>query len=440
VELQHLVGALTRRRTLILIPAVVGLLLAGVALHFFGTGGYRATASLLLDPTAITAPDQTPFAGDPERYVDGQLRLLKSSELASRAAEKLSGHSPDDILKAVELEHVTGSDVVDVSAVAATAPDARDMANALTAAYVEGRRAETAGTVATELANTRDQLARVRDALKDLPQVGADTEQSALLTQYEELTARELTLTSPGVTRDETTVLDAATLPGKRQSFPVGQGLLGGLILGGLLGLAVAALVESRNPHVGSVASLEQLLRSPVLAVQSTGRRFLPRPAGRRRPGSHSATQTIASVINAEMTSSTPRLVAVTAVSAAAPTSEMARDLVAALAQQGLTVAFITESAPNGERHQFAVANTASDSGPAREEDWRRVVLNLPASHQVAVLSLPPVLSGSATSAVLRMCNDLLLVVDVNNDRQHDVEVALRIMPPGLSPLVLARK
>lgn len=435
MELQHLVSGVARRKAIVLAAALLGLLGSALVLVIAGAGEYRSTATLLLDPTAITEPDQTPFSGDPERYIGGQIRLLGSSGLAARVAELVPGETAESILAATELSHITGSDVVDVSATSDNAAQARDIANALTTSYVERRQSATDAAVEAQLESTRRQLSDVRSALADLPTTEANREQSALLTQYEELTARELTLTSPGVTRDATAILDAAELPEDRQALPPERVLAAGLLAGLLVGVGASAVLESREPRIGSVAALEAAVGAPVVAISRRPSRL--RSRNRRRSESRAVAHTLAGVIGARADTARTRFVGVTTIRGTSAPVDVAHSLVAALEGHGVQAALLTEESAlddsDGSKAQAQIRRGGSD------EAWRLRALDL-ADHRVVVLALPSVLGGGPTAAVLRWCEDVILDVPVREERQRDLHVALQVLPKNDAPLVLARR
>jgi len=174
VEVRLLISALRRRLLLILTIGIVGGL-AGVTYAQGDEGVYEATAQLLLDPTAVVVPGAQQFTGDPERFVGGQIGVLRNRAMATRAAEAI-GVSVDEVGETLTVERVVGSDVVEVIGRADNPELARDVANAVAVSYVAQRREQSAASVSAQLTAVEEEIAAAQEIV-DLfaanPGVGA---------------------------------------------------------------------------------------------------------------------------------------------------------------------------------------------------------------------------------------------------------------------------
>ena len=446
MELQNLLVGLIRRKVLLAIAALLGLALGGLYQHGAGRGDYQATASLLLDPNAVTTPQQKPFTGDPERYVSGQLRLLASEALAAKAAERVPGATAKLVVGSVSMAHVVGTDLVDVSASASSARRARDIANALAGSYVDQRRLETKGAVADQLSALREQIVAVEAELAKLSATKQNPQRDVLISQYQQLIAQQSTLAGPGVTQDATAVIDPAVLPAAPDGLPLLRTLLLGLLLGLAMGVATAVTLEARAPHVGSVAQVERTTGLPVLASFPRLGRLRGRAARRK---AELVARVAASVLMARPHESKPRVVALAGLGREAPPPALYRALLAGLREQGVDAILVdlrdVEAQPErrtardlgpgqpgqiarrplpdpGQNHLPTGAGTPGGSA-MREELARAMVDDLPSNHEVVLLALPAVLQSPLAVAASRWVDDVIVLVDVRNVLQHELEM-----------------
>lgn len=245
--------------------ALVGAILGCVIWSFLPTG-YQASTVLVLDSTSITYPGQTPFAGDPERYISGELEALRSYPVMARAAGLVAPSSSADQLRgSIDLTHVTGSDVVQVTARAGTSARASAMANAVAEAYV-GRRHDLAQAALDGQRNALEQQAA---------QIGArlakgglvDAEAKALGATLAQINVSLAELAQPGVLHDSTRVVDTSrgAVSTRALSLPVAG--VGGALLGALAALAVALVRALRFRRVTGGEEVEALSGRPLSAV-----------------------------------------------------------------------------------------------------------------------------------------------------------------------------
>lgn len=410
MELHNLVVALRWRKAAVALSALLGLALAVLALQLSSSTEYRATATLLLDPNAVTTPQQGPFIGDPERYVGGQLRLLESAALAASAAERLPGESRQSIADAVVLTQVTGSDLVDVTATTDSAERAQNIANALVTTYVEQRKADTAAVVDAQLTTVREQIQGVEEALARTTAPAQAQERGLLLNQYQQLLAQETTLATPGVTRDLTAVVDPAVLPSAPIGLPVPQILALGLVLGAGGGAAIFVLAEARDPRVGTVGQVERTVGKHALAAFSSPRRGRRRATGEVNSALLPSARVVMSALLARPNVDKPRFVTLTVIGGHNPPGDVAAALMAALGEVGIDA--VRLDLGNGE-----------GSVRMRDEDARAMVEALPRKHEMVLLEMPSALESSLAITASQWIGDMVFVIDLRSARQHDLDV-----------------
>jgi capsular polysaccharide biosynthesis protein len=131
MELSFIIAALRRYWFIPIVGALLGLVPAYVSSHN-ATDHYRSTAVLMLRP-----PDDTQvFAADPDRYVIGQLGLLKSDDVAEAVADKVGqGATVEDLHEVVSIVQHSATDLVDIKVTDPSPARAQEIANAYVDAY-----------------------------------------------------------------------------------------------------------------------------------------------------------------------------------------------------------------------------------------------------------------------------------------------------------------
>jgi Mrp family chromosome partitioning ATPase len=444
VELKVFVSALRRGLVPILLLTVLGGLWGGVVRGLLPER-YEATASLLLDPLAVTVPGEDPFSGDPERYVSGQLRILESAALVERAAQAVPGVDVETLQDSLELTHVVGSDIVDITATADRAEVARDVANALATTYVEDRRAASQAAVTAQLDAVNAQIAELEGSLPAAgPQDSAARQ--VLATRLEQLLGERAALASPAVVKDVTALVDPARLPTapERVSLPVA--VAGGALVGAFLALAAVSILEARSPHVVTRSHAEVVLGRPVLVTFSKTRGKRRRRLARLLPEA----QTLAASIAGAPAEGKRRVVAVCSSTRSAGNSTVAAAVAAAFAQQGSHVALLPlddgrahallpavgeaeavdadlrGSAGGWTLHEadrpgVTVVQRPVEWGQPQFEEVLALTRALPEEHDVVVLDVPPVLESPLGAQLSRWVDDVVLVVPVPEQKEPDL-------------------
>ncbi len=253
---------------------VLGALGAGVA----ALGETRASASALVlsspDPAAVENPaDPGSALGDQAArnatYLETELVYLDGNDLAGQVAAASGGEQPE-----LGAARVGSSNVVEITATAATAGAARTQAQSAADLYVQGRRDRLATRIAEQIAVVDQQIEATSTQVAELDAVVVQTaaqEQQAdtLRQQYaDQLRVKDtLTRAAGDVNRIATQVQGAVVRPAGALSP-----LLTGALLGALVGLLLGALVpvlrdatSSRVRDVDDLADLDVPVLTPAL-------------------------------------------------------------------------------------------------------------------------------------------------------------------------------
>lgn len=297
MELAFIASAIRRYLWLIVIFAALGA--APALLVERGETEYQSQGVLQVVPPLDTPAS---YSGDPDRYVVGQLSVLRSTALAQSAANVLQ--EPDGwaaVAAAVEFEHQSATDLVVVRAKTTSPERSRNIVNA----YLEAYRAHLLEQSA--LNPIEDEIDAVEKALTEVqtqissamaPYLNAQpvepgdpyppipaidqvapslaSQQLVLVNRLTDLNAELARRTSLRDGRLDGLIPQDATLPtaplSESRSLQLAAGVLGGALLGLLLALVAARL----SPRVLDEADAADILGAPLLGV-------FPRERGLRR-------------------------------------------------------------------------------------------------------------------------------------------------------------
>jgi uncharacterized protein involved in exopolysaccharide biosynthesis len=292
-------GAVSRYRVLVLIMAILGMV-AGAAYALMPPKEYRAQAF-------ITMPQQVSLQGqqaDAGQYLDSQVLLLQSQDVAQRAAKIADAALNSNILTASDFfgpesqllvsppttaaPGAYGATVIGVTFAGSTPQIAQEGANAVLQAYDQARTAmiktednSVINALGTSIGATNFQLAHLGTA---------NTQYSASLRQQLEVQREALTTQRAQAIVNEQ--IDLAQQPSTQTaSEPVkpsnhkwaidgAAGLIGGLLLGAALAFALASRKTARaDRHRHAAADREDSSPVPASESRSTAASFQPRQA-----------------------------------------------------------------------------------------------------------------------------------------------------------------
>jgi capsular polysaccharide biosynthesis protein len=282
MELSFVTSALRRYWWVVVGMAILGMIPGLLTGGSDGPPEYESRAVML-----VSAPSSSGAGGsDADRYLAGQLSVLRSEKLADDAAELLDdGSTGGDVGPNVSIQREPQTDVVTIVASHPSPERAQDMAQA----YVEAYRATVLQRVANaqeaRLVQLNEQSATKQEEIDEISRTideavaaagpGATAEQVARLavnrldTAQEEIsdlisarTALETEQTQTGVE-----LVQDASLPTEPVSTPPNTLLVIGFIGGALLGVVGAVVLARLSPNVIGDLQVEEILGQAVVGT-----------------------------------------------------------------------------------------------------------------------------------------------------------------------------
>jgi capsular polysaccharide biosynthesis protein len=273
LELGEVIGRIFGRHRKLIAALILAGLLAGFAIHMDDAPQYSASARLVLDTSDPEDQAQSGVIADTTRAIASGPSLVQDAltRIGARrdATELARRHVSVQALGSSGVMQLSVSDTDPAVAVA--------LANAIAEAVIRTRLQVTAGAATTVVRSLDQQLAKLQREISDLDaridQAGGAAGSAQLVRRREALAQRmsqlegeRASVQSTRALRPRAAVLDAASpparqLPGRRLPDLV----LGGL-LGLLLGVGAAALVESLRPTLVGRTAIARGTEAPVLA------------------------------------------------------------------------------------------------------------------------------------------------------------------------------
>lgn len=271
ISLKQTLGVLRRRLPVIVLCAVV---VAGAAYGFSKQEAkkYTASASLLFSNGDLT----NSIAGLPANSSGvsllaqqaSDLELVKLGDMAAKTASQLGhGLTAQKVSESVAVAGQGESGVVSVSASAASPTLAAKIANTYVRRFVEDQKASNRQYFKSALALVHKQLA----ALSPKQRVGADGLQLQDRAQTLGLLAE--------LNQGEVQVAQEAAAPSSPSSPKTSRNTAIGGILGLIIGLALAFILESFDRRVRAPEDLESIYRLPVLGSVPSSKRLAQKGA-----------------------------------------------------------------------------------------------------------------------------------------------------------------
>lgn len=246
-----------------------------VALHQTGEDVYVASAR-------VTAGGDVASAEGAEALVDSAIGVVTSPSQINRALAR-AGVVRDRENYAEEhldVESVGISSVLIFSVSDSDPNAAAAIANALAGTFVESRRTATTdpiedrvGELSAELATVEERIAEIENSStpSDSPVDPVTLEFSDALERRSEIRAQIDQLNQRLLSQGAPVVTDAAIPPPAAEPRRLAVNLVIGGMLGLILGIAVAALVETLRPTIVGQDALARVLEAPVLGDLETG-------------------------------------------------------------------------------------------------------------------------------------------------------------------------
>ena len=493
MELRLLLGVLRAAAALVLALALSGAALAAYSAHS-RTVSPEARTSLLLDPDGGRPAGSAAFVGDPDRYVEGEMSIMRSRAVAAAAADGLTGVTSDDLGKAISVSQQAGSSVVQITAKAATTRLARSEADAVAHAYIDARQSANGRRRKAQLAAVDGDIASVLQQLQQtqsrigtgLPAPVDAVSRDALLRRYDQLVTTRAELAVPSEANDRTAVIEAAIAVPQSGSRKLVLFALLGFIVGGALGAALAVGWTLLVPRVLEARQAEYIVGVPAIAEvafprsESTALELLS-------PTTIRAMHRVAASVASVRIERSPRLIAVCSTSASGNSFLAAGSLARAYADERFRVVYL--SIPDAERLAERLTDSPNErpavvagraAGPAsagflgdrdsRLEHWdiqerlpflsvaqpnspwaypvdgeRLEMLRrgLEPHADIVVVELPPLLESAVSASAAHAADDVVLVVPVPQQSESELDLARQVVLETLAPrlhLLIARR
>jgi Mrp family chromosome partitioning ATPase/capsular polysaccharide biosynthesis protein len=259
------------------IAAVVAVVLAAtLALSITATPQYRASTRLLYQKNNLEQAlfqSQVFTASNNDRDVQTGALLVELSPIADAVKTQLdSQRSADSLLKMVSVVTHTNTNVIDIEAVSSSAQEAADVVNAFADQFVLFRQNTDRATVEAARRLVADELDKLSEAEKESG-YGQNLQE-----KYQNLQIIE------AMQNGGYTVVQRAVAPNNPFSPQTTRNAIIAVVLGLVLGVALAFLLDYLDRRIKDEKTLETELGVPVLAsVPTIGRR---RRTGRGEAGS----------------------------------------------------------------------------------------------------------------------------------------------------------
>jgi capsular exopolysaccharide synthesis family protein len=290
MELQRYLDILKRRAAVIAI--VIALATAVVtAAGVFALPVYTAKATLRI----IFDVGLTDLVGRDDansRLMKTYEYVLETSPILEKAIARLepraSGLTVEALRKQLNIELVTGTELLSIAVTNGDAALARDLANTLADVlveyvdnlYVGSNQKSASQVIEDQLITLEDRLADYRRQLASLSAVNPSSAEAEAIRQQigvEEDTYRrllynyELVRLNESLRANNITVVDPATLP-RRPSNGVGLMEIAITVVTGLIGgVGLALVMENLDSRIHSPDQLERLAQVPILSVLPRG-------------------------------------------------------------------------------------------------------------------------------------------------------------------------
>jgi polysaccharide biosynthesis transport protein len=258
---------LRRRKWWVVCAAVAGVA-ASLAVALTQAKQYSATAQLLVQPTSQASATGTTLQPVTPTEVQTELQLITSSPVQALVQRRLGSHP------AVAAFQVAQTNVISITAIAATAPRAARIANTYAQAFATYQETVATATMTAAEAQVRSQVRSVSAQIASLkgrsatsPEAAALRNQEAVLKeQYSQLQVTGAVAAAGSATGGVELVTPAQPPAVPSSPKPVQDALLG-LLAGLILGLGAAFLRHNLDEAVTSKNAAEQLGGSPVLGL-----------------------------------------------------------------------------------------------------------------------------------------------------------------------------
>ena len=266
---------LRRRGWIVLLLAVLGLV-AGAGFLHTQSKVFTSTVSVLVRGNGDNGAVAGGRTSTPVN-LDTEAQLVQSEALAAQVAKALGvSDAPTDLVSRVAVTVPPNTSVLTISYDGATAEQAQRGAQAYATAYLAARLKLTQDDAASSLKALQTQVTGLETTLRDvtgrIASLPANSPDRTLALAQQNVLVNQITALqgqiSPLVQHDLNIgriISDASKSDQPSSPVPLLY-LVGGLVVGALLGVALAALLDRADKRVRRGAEIERLLGLPLLA------------------------------------------------------------------------------------------------------------------------------------------------------------------------------
>jgi capsular exopolysaccharide synthesis family protein len=265
-ELGRFLQVIARRRWVVVIVALV-IAIAATAWSIVQSPTYGATSKVLISsqniPLAVTAGPDTRTPEDPVRVAATEAQVARLRIVIDRARVRagITNETTDQIRAHTSVGSGEDSDLLTITVTDGDAARASRLADAIANEYVTYRTQLDVAKVEKARNDILDQLDKLRAA-----GTTSGTYYDTLRSNAQQLT----TLATVGATNYN--VVESAGAADKVSPKPVRDGIVA-VVVGLIVGLAVAFLADRLDRRVRSVGEVEEHLAAPLLARVDAGGR-----------------------------------------------------------------------------------------------------------------------------------------------------------------------
>ncbi len=258
-DVPMLATILRRRARSIVLLALVAMA-AALAFSLLQTRQYTATAGVLfrqqnLAQTLLGA-SALPPSSDPTRQASTDLTLASLPSIAEQAGKTIAPSlSREQVQHKISISATSESDVVDVAATDRKPARAAAIANSYAAQVVQAQRTTDREALSAAKAQVQAQLTALGRARQH------SAEAQALIAREQQLTVVASLQTG------EAEIVQPALTPTSPSSPTTVRNAVLGLLVGLVLGIALAFVREGSDRRIKDVESLEEIFGAPVLAA-----------------------------------------------------------------------------------------------------------------------------------------------------------------------------
>jgi capsular exopolysaccharide synthesis family protein len=245
---------LLRKRWLIVLQAVVVIPLAALLFSLAQDKEWTATSTLLVQPAR-----QNSGSVDLTRQAATQAELVGLPVVAARTAERLGdGWTTAKVQYVVDVSASTDTNLININATTAPAEAAQSVANVYARSFIDLQDESNA-------ADVRRRLAAYDAYFRSLPTSERTGPRAERLQQRLDALRISSTLNSDNQS-PTAQLMQPAELPSSPSSPKVERNVILALLLGVIVGISLAALLERLDRGISSIDELERISGLPILA------------------------------------------------------------------------------------------------------------------------------------------------------------------------------